>query len=135
MPFAVTLSRSSVEPFLQFADDRDLREQLYRAWLRAATTTMPTTTGRSSPRCWRLRAEHARLLGYKRYADFKLADTMAGTPGQARALLEQVWAPARRRALEERDALQALIAREGGNFPLAPWDWRYYAEKLRAGAI
>ena len=56
---------------------------------------------------------------------------MAGTPAKARALLEEVWAPARLRALEERDALQALIAREGANFPLAPWDWRYYAEKLR----
>jgi peptidyl-dipeptidase Dcp len=56
---------------------------------------------------------------------------MAGTPQRARALLEEVWEPARRRALEERDALQALITREGGNFRLAPWDWRYYAEKLR----
>ena len=57
---------------------------------------------------------------------------MAGTPAHARALLEQVWAPAKIRALAERDALQALIAEEGGNFRLAPWDWRYYAEKLRA---
>ena len=56
---------------------------------------------------------------------------MAGTPERARALLDKVWAPARRRALEERDALQALVAEEGGNFKLAPWDWRYYAEKLR----
>ena len=50
---------------------------------------------------------------------------------KARALLEEVWEPARKRALEERDALQALITREGNNFRLAPWDWRYYAEKLR----
>jgi peptidyl-dipeptidase Dcp len=56
---------------------------------------------------------------------------MAQTPGQARALLERVWAPALKRAQEERGALQALVAEEGGNFKLAPWDWRYYAEKLR----
>ena len=56
---------------------------------------------------------------------------MAKTPEAARGLLERVWKPARARALADRDALQALIAEEGGNFTLAPWDWRYYAEKLR----
>src|SRR5262249_12554117 len=70
--------------------------------------------------------------GYSDFASFKLADSMAGTPARARELLEKVWTPARARALAERDALQALIAEEGGNFHLAPWDWRYYAEKLRA---
>jgi peptidyl-dipeptidase Dcp len=70
-------------------------------------------------------------LGYENFAAFKLADSMAGTPAKARALLEEVWEPARKRALEERGALQALIARQGANFRLAPWDWRYYAEKLR----
>src|SRR5262249_32147059 len=78
-----------------------------------------------------LRAERAALLGYENFAAFKLADSMAGTPAKARALLEEVWEPARKRALEERDALQALITRYGANFRLAPWDWRYYAEKLR----
>ena len=78
-----------------------------------------------------LRAERARLLGYKSYADYKLADSMAGTPAKARALLDQVWGPARRRALEEAKDLAALIAEEGANFKLAAWDWRYYAEKLR----
>lgn len=130
-PFAVTLSRSSVEPFLQYASDRTLREQLYRAW--AARGENPNARNNSAimTEMLALRAERARLLGYENFAAFKLADSMAGTPQKARALLEEVWEPARRRALEERDELQALIAREGGNFPLAPWDWRYYAEKLR----
>src|ERR1700743_2153272 len=70
-------------------------------------------------------------MGYPDFASYKLSDSMAGTPARARELLEKVWAPARRRALEERDALAALIAEDGGNFKLAPWDWRYYAEKLR----
>ncbi|MBW8707879.1 MAG: M3 family metallopeptidase [Alphaproteobacteria bacterium] len=130
-PFAVTLLRSSAEPFLQYADDRSLREQLYRAWVsRGDNDNARNNTGIISEML-ALRAERATLLGYENFAAFKLADSMAGTPAKARALLEEVWTPARLRALEERDALQALIAREGSNFPLAPWDWRYYAEKLR----
>jgi peptidyl-dipeptidase Dcp len=130
-PFAVTLSRSSVEPFLQYAQDRGLREQLYRAWVSRGDNANAHDNNAIITEMLALRAERATLLGYENFAAFKLADSMAGTPGKARALLEDVWAPARKRALEERDDLQALIAREGGNFPLAPWDWRYYAEKLR----
>jgi peptidyl-dipeptidase Dcp len=130
-PFAVTLSRSSVEPFLQYAQDRGLREQLYRAWVSRGDNGNAHDNNAVITEMLALRAERAGLLGYENFAAFKLADSMAGTPGKARALLEDVWGPARSRALEERDALQALIAREGGNFRLAPWDWRYYAEKLR----
>ena len=133
-PFAVSLSRSSVEPMLQFADDRALRETLFRAWT-ARGTGQGNGGGRDNggiiTEMLALRAERAALLGYENFAAFKLADSMAGTPARARALLEDVWEPARARALEERDALQDLIAQEGGNFRLAPWDWRYYAEKLR----
>jgi peptidyl-dipeptidase Dcp len=130
-PFAVTLSRSSVEPFLQYADDRALREQLYRAWVSRGENDNERNNAAIIGEMLALRAERARLLGYENFAAFKLSDSMAGTPAKARALLEEVWEPARKRALEERDALQALIAREGNNFRLAPWDWRYYAEKLR----
>jgi peptidyl-dipeptidase Dcp len=130
-PFAVTLSRSSVEPFLQFSSDRALREQLFKTWTARGANDNKHNNRAIIAEILALRAEKARLLGYKSYADYKLADSMAGTPARARALLEQVWAPARCRALEERDALAALIAEEGGNFKLAPWDWRYYAEKLR----
>jgi len=130
-PFAVTLSRSSIEPVLQFADDRDLREKLFRAWTARGAAKGPRDNSAIMAEMLALRAERANLLGYENFAAFKLADSMAGTPAKARALLEDVWGPARARALEERDALQDLIAREGGNFHLAPWDWRYYAEKLR----
>ncbi|MEI9995639.1 MAG: M3 family metallopeptidase [Rhizomicrobium sp.] len=130
-PYAVTTSRSSVEPILSFADNRELREKLFRAWVSRGDNPNPHNNGRLIGEMVRLRAERAKLLGYQTFADYKLADTMAKTPANARALLEQVWAPARRRALEERDDLQDLISREGGNFPLAAWDWRYYAEKLR----
>lgn len=130
-PFAVNLSRSSVEPFLQYADDRGLREQLYRAWVSRGDNDNERNNLNIISEMVALRAEQARLLGYENFAAFKLADSMAGTPAKARALLEEVWEPARKRALEERDALQALITQEGLNFRLAPWDWRYYAEKLR----
>jgi peptidyl-dipeptidase Dcp len=126
-PFAVTLSRSEVEGFLQFADDWALRETVFRAFTDRGKDNGPVIAEMVA-----LRAEKAELLGYDSFAAFKLDDSMAKTPANARALLEQVWAPARARALKERDALQALVAEEGGNFHLAPWDWRYYAEKLRA---
>jgi peptidyl-dipeptidase Dcp len=130
-PFAVTLSRSSVEPFLQYAEDRALREQLFLAWTARGDNANDRNNKAVMTEMLALRAERASLLGYENFAAYKLDDSMAGTPAKARALLEEVWEPARIRALEERDALQNLIAREGVNFRLAPWDWRYYAEKLR----
>ncbi len=130
-PCAVTLSRSSVEPFLQYADDRAQREQLFKAFLARGDNPNANNNTAIMAEILSLRAERAGLMGYDSFARFKLADSMAGTPEIARALLERVWAPARAQALAERDALQDLIAREGGNFALAPWDWRYYAEKLR----
>jgi peptidyl-dipeptidase Dcp len=78
-----------------------------------------------------LRAERAQLLGYPSFAHYRLADAMAKTPEAVRSLLDRVWAPARRRALADRDAMQELVQAEGNDFALAPWDWRYYAEKLR----
>ena len=129
--YAVTTSRSSVEPFLQFADNRDLREKLFKAWVSRGDNANAHNNAKLIGETVRLRAERAKLLGYPTFAHYKLADTMAKTPVTARDLLDQVWAPARRRALEERDALQAVIAAEGQNFALEAWDWRYYAEKLR----
>jgi peptidyl-dipeptidase Dcp len=130
-PFAVTLSRSSIGPFLQYAEDRGLREQLFHAWTARGNNANGRNNKAVMTEMLALRAERAGLLGYENFAAYKLDDSMAGTPAKARALLEEVWKPARIRALEERDALQKLIAREGANFRLAPWDWRYYAEKLR----
>ena len=130
-PYAVTLSRSSIEPFLQAAADRAVREKLFKAWVRRGGNEGAHNNTAIMAETLSLRAEKAALLGYENYAAYKLADSMAGTPARARALLDKVWLPARKRALEERDALQALVAEKGGNFALAAWDWRYYAEQLR----
>jgi peptidyl-dipeptidase Dcp len=130
-PYAVTTARSSVEPFLQFSEDRALREKLFRAWTRRGAQANANDNSAIIAEMLALRARRAKLLDYAGFADFRLADSMAGTPQNARALLDRVWAPARKRAAEEARDLQALIAADGGNFKLAPWDWRFYAEKLR----
>jgi peptidyl-dipeptidase Dcp len=127
----VTLQRSSVEPFLQFSSRRDLREKAFRAWQRRGDNNDKSDNKAIVAETVALRAERAKLLGYKTYAHYRLDDAMAKTPDNVRALLEKVWAPARRRALADRDAMQEIVHEDGGNFALAPWDWRYYAEKLR----
>jgi peptidyl-dipeptidase Dcp len=127
----ITLSRSSVEPFLQFSARRDPREKVFRAWIARGDGGGGTDNKAIIDEMVALRAERARLLGYPTFAHYRLDDTMAKTPEAVRSLLDRVWAPGRRRALADRDALQALVQAEGKNFPLAPWDWRYYAEKLR----
>jgi peptidyl-dipeptidase Dcp len=127
----VTLQRSSVEPFLQFSARRDLREKIFRAWLARGDGGGATDNKAIIAETVALRAKRVRLLGYPSFAHYRLDDAMAKTPQAVRDLLEKVWAAARLRALADRDALQELIAEEGGNFRLAPWDWRYYAEKLR----
>ncbi|MBV9555649.1 MAG: peptidase M3, partial [Pseudolabrys sp.] len=129
--YAITLARSSVESFLQFSARRDLREKAFTAWLARGENGGATDNRKIISEIVALRAERARLLGFATFADFKLDDTMAKTPKNARDLLDNVWGRARKRAERERDELQTLIAEEGGNFALAPWDWRYYAEKLR----
>ncbi len=127
----VTLSRSSVEPFLQFSARRDLREKAFRAWLARGDNGDKTDNNAIIAEIIALRAERARLLGYQSFAHYRLDDAMAKTPEAVRDLLERVWKPARAGALADRDAMQELVRQEGGNFRIAPWDWRYYAEKLR----
>ena len=127
----VTPSRSSVEPFLKSSRRRDLREKVYKAFVARGDNGNAHDNNAVIPEILSLREESAKLLGYPSFVAYRLEDSMAKTPEAARSLLERVWKPARARALADRDALQALITEEGGNFTLAPWDWRYYAEKLR----
>src|SRR4029077_14205686 len=129
--YAVTVSRSTVEPFLQFSDRRDLREKVFRGFVMRGDNGGTTDNKAITAEMARLRAERARLLGYSDFAHYRLDDAMAKTPTAVRNLLETVWRPARASALAYRDAMQALIQEEGGNFKLEPWDWRYYSEKLR----
>ncbi len=121
----LTLSRSMIMPFLECSERRDLRRAAYQAWV-----SRGETEGRDNrpllAEVVALRRELARLFGYPSYADYALADGMAREPAAVRQLLDQVWPPARARALAERDAL-AEIARGDGIEALEPWDWWYYA--------
>ncbi|WP_158807435.1 M3 family metallopeptidase [Beijerinckia sp. L45] len=127
----ITLSRSSIEPFLQFSARRDLREEAFQAWAKRGENGGETDNRAIIAETVTLRAERAKLLGYESFAAFRLADSMAKTPDAARHLLHSVWEPAKARAGREASALQALASAEGDNFAIAPWDWRYYAERRR----
>ncbi|WP_439271102.1 M3 family metallopeptidase [Pseudochrobactrum sp. HB0163] len=130
--WAVTLSRAIVEPFLTFSSMRSLREKAYDAWAKRGENGGETDNRSLVAEIIALRDEKAKLLGYANFAAFKLDDTMAKTPDAVMDLLLPVWDKARQRAAEEQAGLEKLIAGEGLNHPLAGWDWRYYAEKLRA---
>ena len=129
--YLVTLARSSVELFLQFSTRRDLRETAFRAWAARGENGGATDNRAIAAETVRLRAERAKLLGYVSHAHYRLADTMAKTPRAALDLLESVWTPGAAAGRREAEALQEIVAREGGNFRVAPWDWRYLAEKRR----
>jgi len=127
----ITLSRSHIVPFLTFSDRRDLREQAYRAWVSRGEHPGEHDNRPIAREILALRNEQARLHGHASYADYALTDTMAGRQSAVTGLLAQVWEPAKARAAEEREALQALALSRGETAKLEAWDWRYYAEKVR----
>lgn len=129
--YVITLARSSVEPFLTFSARRDLRQVAYEAWIRRGEHDGEHDNRPLIREIVALRAEQAALLGYNTYADFKLDDSMAKDTSAVERLLLQVWEPAKRKAAAERAELQESAHAEGMNEPIAPWDWRYYAEKVR----
>jgi len=127
----VTLSRSSVEPFLQSSARRDLREKVFKAFTARGDNGNSNDNNAVIGEILALREEAAKIMGFPNFAAYRLEDSMAKTPEAVRGLLERVWKPARAKALADRDQLQEMITAEGGNFKLEAWDWRYYAEKLR----
>ena len=129
--YVITLSRSSIEPFLQFSSNRTLRETAFKAWSGRGESEGETDNRQIVAETIDLRAEKARLLGFESFAHFKLDDTMAKTPEAVRELLTKVWTPALERARQEEAKLAEMARSEGGNFQIAPWDWRYYSEKVR----
>lgn len=127
----VTLSRSLIVPFLQFSERRDLRAKAYAAWVARGANGGETDNRAIAAEILALRAERAGLLGYENFARYKLETEMAGTPDAVRDLLMQVWEPARAKAMADAARLEAMLLADGHAAPLEPWDWRYYAEKLR----
>ncbi len=126
-----TLQAPSIWPFLQYADNRDLRRQIMNAYTSRCDHGDEWDNTKIVSRLAALRVERAQLLGYKTYADFVLEENMAKTPAGVYGLLNQLWTPARNVALKEAADLQATIDKDGGSFKLEAGDWRYYTEKVR----
>jgi peptidyl-dipeptidase Dcp len=127
----INLNPSLVEPFLAFSSRRDLREAVWRAWKGRGETPGETDNRALVLDILRLRAEQAAAHGHACYADYALADSMAGTPGAVRELLSEVWRRAVPAAEREREALLGMMRSHGVVDALEPWDWRYWGEKVR----
>jgi peptidyl-dipeptidase Dcp len=126
-----TLQAPSIWPFLQYADNRELRRQILAAYITRDDHNDQYDNKALLSQMAALRAERSALLGYKTYADFVLEENMAKTPDKVYALLNQLWAPARAMSLREAADQQALMKTLGATFTLEPWDWRYYQEKVK----
>ncbi len=126
-----TLHNPSIIPFLQYADNRDLREQIYKAYINRGSRNNACNNWNIVSKMVSLRAQKAKLLGFPDYASYVLDNNMAKTPENVYQLCHQIWEAALPVARQEAKELQQMIDREGGKFKLAPWDWRYYAEKLK----
>ena len=124
--WAIVNTRSSVDPFLSFADDRDLREQVWRKFVNRGDNGDANDTNATIAEIVRLRAERARLLGFANHAEWRMQDTMAKTPAAARELMNRVWEPAKARVVEEVADMRAIAGHD-----IEPWDYLYYSEKVR----
>jgi peptidyl-dipeptidase Dcp len=132
--WAVLNTRSSVEPFLSYSDRRDLREKVWRTFVSRGDHGDAHDNNAIITEILKLRAERARLLGYRTHAHWRLENSMAGTPERAMELLEAVWKPAVARVREEVADMQAVADEGSGRderIKIEPWDYRYYAEKVR----
>ncbi|MBI5543435.1 MAG: M3 family metallopeptidase [Deltaproteobacteria bacterium] len=127
----VANTRSAVEPFLTYSTRRELREKVWKTFVSRGDNGDAHDTKRLIAEILALRAERAALLGFATHAHWRLENTMAKTPARAMELLEAVWKPAAARVREEVADMQAIADREGASITLAPWDYRFYAEKVR----
>lgn len=126
-----TTHRPSKNPFLTYADNRELRKQLYQGYVQRGDNDNEHDNKKIAAKVASLRYQKAQLLGYKTHADFVLENAMAKTPQNVYGLLDQVWPAALARAKEEAADMQKMIDQQGGNFSLEGSDWWYYAEKIR----
>lgn len=126
-----TTHKPSMLPFLTYAENRELREKLYKAYLNRGNNGNQYDNKEILSKIVKLRVKKAHLLGYDNYADYRLETRMAKNPDNVMDLLNKLWEAALPVAKKERDQMQALINKEGKEFKLKSWDWWYYAEKLR----
>lgn len=129
--WAFTLQRPSINPFLQYSPNREMRRTMFEGYAMRGDNDNDSDNKAIVQRTVQLRAERAALMGYETHAHFVLSDNMAGTPQNAYELLDRVWKPALSVSKEERAALQAMMKEDGIDDALRGWDWRYYTEKVR----
>ncbi|KAK0352367.1 M3 family metallopeptidase [Brevundimonas aurantiaca] len=124
--WAILNTRSAVDPFLTFADDRALREQVWKKFVNRGDNGDANDTNSTIAEIVKLRDQRAKLLGYRNHAELRMQDTMAKTPANAQNLMDRVWAPAKARVAEEVADMKAIAG-----FDIEPWDYLYFAEKVR----
>lgn len=129
--WAFTLQKPSFIPFLQYSENRNLREKIFNAYIKRGNDDNEYDNKKILSRIAALRVERANLLGYRTHADFVLEKNMAKTPQSVYKFLNDLWPPALKRAKMEIEEMQRIIDKEGGNFKLAAWDWWYYSEKVK----
>ena len=129
--YALKNTRSVADPVLTFADDRALREKVWRAFVNRGDNGNANDTNQVISQILKLRAERAKLLGFKHHAEWRMQDTMAKDPAKAMDLMMRVWTPAVARVKEEVADQQALANKLGHRVTIEPWDYRYYQEKVR----
>jgi len=129
--WAIVNTRSSVDPFLTYSSRRDLREKVWRMFTSRGDNGDEHDNNQVIPEILKIRAQRAKLLGYPTHAHWRLEDAMAKTPDRAMALMEAVWKPAVARVREEVADMQAMANKEKAGIRIAPWDYGYYAEKVR----
>jgi peptidyl-dipeptidase Dcp len=129
--WVIANTRSSVEPFLTYSERRDLREKVWRMFVNRGDNGGATDNNAIIAEVLALRAERAKLLGFDTHAHWRLENAMAKNPDRAMELMEAVWTPAVARVREEVADMQAIADREGAGIRIEPWDYRYYAEKVR----
>jgi len=129
--YAITNTRSSMDPFLTFSNERDLREKVWRTYYSRGDNGDEHDNNEIIKEILRLRHERVQLLGYDNYAQWRLENRMAKTPERALRLMEAVWPAALARVREEVADMQKIADAEGAGIKIAPWDYRYYAEKVR----
>ncbi|MBD3586877.1 M3 family metallopeptidase [Salinimonas sp. HHU 13199] len=129
--YAITNTRSSMDPFLTYSDNRELREKVWRTYYNRGDNGDANDNNEIIKQVLKLRDERVELLGYEDYATWRLEDRMAKTPEQAMDLMMKVWPAAIARVEEEVADMQAIADKEGADIDIKPWDYRYYAEKVR----
>jgi len=129
--YAITNTRSSMDPFLTYSTERDLRKQVWTNYYSRGDNNDEYDNKEIIAEILKLRRERVELLGHKNYAEWRLQDRMAKTPENALNLMEAVWPAAISRVAEEVADMQAIADANGDNITIEPWDYRYYAEKVR----